>query len=86
MRWWNRYDNLSFVTPSSWLGSCVQQSKLAKSHKVFVVPNVVNTDIFKPMNIDAKGIFGLSKGKKRYCSELPLWEVCIKEQNMHMIV
>lgn len=64
MRWWNRYDNLSFVTPSSWLGSCVQQSKLAKSHKVFVVPNVVNTDIFKPMNIDAKGIFGLSKGKK----------------------
>lgn len=60
----SQYKNLSFVTPSIWLGNCVENSALAINHKVFVVPNVINTNIYKPINMDAKSMFGLDPQKK----------------------
>lgn len=61
---WSKYQNLSFITPSEWLASCVRKSSLASGHQVFVVPNVLNTDIYKPINFDVKSIFGLDPSKK----------------------
>lgn len=62
-RWW-KYENLSFVAPSNWLANCAENSSLCKNHKVFVVPNVLDVSVFKPLEIDAKRLFGLDKSKK----------------------
>lgn len=61
---WSKYSNLHFITPSNWLKDCVDHSSLAKSHTCIVVPNVINTEIFKPYNTDSKSFFGLNSTKK----------------------
>lgn len=61
---WQNYTNLEFVTPSTWLSNCVKESKIAEGHRVHIVPNLLNTDIYKPMDINAKRIFGLDPNKK----------------------
>lgn len=61
---WSKYDNLHFVTPSTWLGNCVRNSCIAVGHTIDVVTNILNTDIYKPMAIDAKNIFGLDPQKR----------------------
>jgi glycosyltransferase involved in cell wall biosynthesis len=43
--WWK---NLTIVTPSRWLGECARQSRLFRNSRVEVVPNSLETDIFKP--------------------------------------
>ncbi len=45
---YNRFNNLYFVSPSIWLQQCAKKSLLAKSKPVFYIPNVLDTDIFKP--------------------------------------
>ena len=42
--------NLHIVTPSHWLGDCVQKSLLFKDFNVDVIPNGVPTDIFRKRN------------------------------------
>lgn len=44
------YENLSFITPSIWLANKVKQSKVALNHKVMVARNILNTNIFQPLN------------------------------------
>lgn len=61
---WDKYKNLIFVTPSKWLGSCVEKSALAKGHKLHIIPNVIDTELFKPLPFDTKVMFGLDPGKK----------------------
>lgn len=61
---WGRFKNLEFVTPSNWLGDCVQHSTLAHGHKVHVVPNLIDTELFKPLSFDTKEVFGLDANKK----------------------
>ena len=36
------------VTPSNWLANCVRESKLMENWPVSVVPNLLNTDYWKP--------------------------------------
>lgn len=60
----SKYSNLSFITPSTWLGCCVRKSKIGQGHNVFVIPNVINTDIFKPLGIETKSFFGLNSNKR----------------------
>ena len=57
--------NLIFYTPSSWLKSCVNKSAIFGENKSFVLPNPVNTNIYKPQNkAFAKNFFGLNNDKK----------------------
>lgn len=60
----SQYENLAFVTPSVWLSECVKESVIAKGHNVFVVPNVINTDVYRPYDINAKPFWGLDPKKK----------------------
>ncbi|MDJ0904155.1 MAG: glycosyltransferase family 4 protein [Xenococcus sp. MO_188.B8] len=56
-RWvWQRktkaWKNLNFtvVTPSVWLAKCANQSSLFKDRRVEVIPNSLDTDIYRPIN------------------------------------
>ena len=42
--------NLHIVTPSKWLESCVKNSSLLKKFDVSVIPNCLDTDIYKPLS------------------------------------
>ncbi len=41
--------NLTIVTPSHWLSSCVKKSKLFRKFRVETIPYSLETDIFKPL-------------------------------------
>ncbi len=43
---WNK--NLTIVTPSKWLAACAKTSRAFKDLRVEVIPNSLETDIFKP--------------------------------------
>jgi len=43
------YDNLTVVTPSQWLASVVRQSTLFGDHRVEVIPNPIETDLYQPL-------------------------------------
>jgi glycosyltransferase involved in cell wall biosynthesis len=52
---WNRkrrawHNPVQVVTPSRWLANCVGASSLMKDWPVAVIPNVIDTDIFKPLD------------------------------------
>lgn len=61
---WGKFNNLEFVTPSYWLGECVKCSTLAKDHKFYNYPNLIDIDLFKPLPFDTKPMFGLDPHKK----------------------
>jgi glycosyltransferase involved in cell wall biosynthesis len=42
------YNNVYFVSPSTWLSDCIKQSALTKDKPVFHIPNVLDRAIFKP--------------------------------------
>ncbi len=44
------YDNLYLAAPSIWLTRCISQSAMFKGNKVFNIPNIIDTDFFKPMD------------------------------------
>lgn len=64
LRHWGKYDNLSFVSPSRWLADCVKPSRLAYGHAIYVAPNVIDTDLYKPLPGQFKSTFGLSPDKR----------------------
>jgi glycosyltransferase involved in cell wall biosynthesis len=62
---WLPYDNLHVVTPSVWLSQCAASSALFSTKKNYVVPNVIDTDKFKPTDkIDARSRLNLPQDKK----------------------
>lgn len=64
LKHWHKYQNLIFATPSTWLASCVRESALGQGHNVMVIPNTIDTDLFKPLPFDTKIMFGLDPNKK----------------------
>lgn len=64
LKTFRKYTNLSFIAPSRWLASCIENSKIGKGHNVHVIPNMINCNVFKPLGIDAKSFFGLNHNKK----------------------
>ena len=44
---YNKYNNLYFVSPSQWLAQCAKDSILLKNKPVFYIPNVLDTTLFK---------------------------------------
>lgn len=59
------YKNLQFITPSRWLAERVKESTLFGNHRVSVIPNVLDTNVFKPENKqNARKNLGLPLYKK----------------------
>jgi glycosyltransferase involved in cell wall biosynthesis len=57
--------NMSIVTCSKWLGKCAESSSLLKMKTVFVIPNTLDTHIFKPIEKNvARNILNLPQDKK----------------------
>lgn len=51
---------LTIVSPSNWLAECARRSVVFGSHRIEVIPNGVNLEVFKNQNkIEAKKSFGL---------------------------
>jgi glycosyltransferase involved in cell wall biosynthesis len=48
LHFYNRFNNLYFVSPSVWLQQCAQQSLLLKNKPVFYIPNALDITVFKP--------------------------------------
>jgi glycosyltransferase involved in cell wall biosynthesis len=67
---WNRKRRawkhpIHIVTPSRWLADCVQHSSLMKGWPVSVIPNVLDTDIFKPLDRPySRHVLNLPRDKK----------------------
>lgn len=57
--------NLTLVAPSNWLASCARQSSLFKNHRVEVIPNGIDTSIYKPLDkMNSREILGLDRFSK----------------------
>lgn len=62
---WSRYDNLHIFAPSQWLADCASRSAVFNGHKIHILRNVINTDIFKPLDRDsARRALNLPLNKK----------------------
>lgn len=67
---WNRKQRAwknpaHIVTPSRWLAECVRQSALMKDWPVSVVPNVLDTKVFKPLDrLFSRDALNLPQDKK----------------------
>ena len=42
--------NITIVTPSNWLAECAKKSSLFSGHRIEVIHNGLNLDLFKPIN------------------------------------
>lgn len=63
-QWKNK--NITAVCPSKWMAENAKNSRIFKEKKVVVIPNPIDTNIFKPKNkYDARKILNLDK-KKNY--------------------
>lgn len=61
-KYWKRPFHI--VTPSHWLGQCVQESALMKSWPVTVIPNALNTDVWAPVERPlARQLLGLPQNE-----------------------
>lgn len=60
--------DITIITCSKWLRECVKNSSLLKNKKVIVIPNILDSRIFKPIDKNiAKEILNLDKCKKYIC-------------------
>jgi glycosyltransferase involved in cell wall biosynthesis len=50
MKFYTRYNNLYFVSPSKWLYDCAMSSFLTKDKPIFYIPNVIDNRLFKPFD------------------------------------
>ena len=64
LKFYSKYNNLFFVSPSRWLYECAKKALLTKDKPVFYIPNALDNTVFKPsdknlakqiLNIDAGG-------------------------------
>lgn len=47
MQFYNKYNNLYFVSPSQWLYNCAKNSLVTKNKPVFCIPNIINRAVYK---------------------------------------
>jgi glycosyltransferase involved in cell wall biosynthesis len=50
LKFYSKYNNLNFVSPSKWLYNCAKQSMLTKDKPVYYIPNIIDKKIFKPFD------------------------------------
>lgn len=56
--------NLHIVTPSRWLGDCAKKSALFSQFPVSVIPNCLETDVYRPLSVEEMADY-LSKAVKQ---------------------
>ena len=57
--------NINIVSPSNWLLKCVSQSSLFKSCNQYLIPNILDVKIFKPLNRNfCREVLNLDTDKK----------------------
>ncbi|MDK9606489.1 glycosyltransferase [Lelliottia wanjuensis] len=67
---WNRKnrswgENINIVSPSNWLTECAQRSLLFKNNRHYTLPNILDINIFKPIEQKlCRKILNLSEEKK----------------------
>lgn len=58
--------NLHIVTPSTWLADLARESTLLKNFPITVIPNCLDTDVFKPFDkVQVLSDLGLNNSKKK---------------------
>ena len=58
--------NLHIVTPSRWLADLARESTLLKNFPITVIPNCLDTDVFKPVDkVHVLSDLGLNNSKKK---------------------
>ncbi|MCG7852341.1 MAG: glycosyltransferase family 4 protein [Methanosarcinaceae archaeon] len=63
-RSWKNLD-LTIVAPSNWMAQCARASSLFKNLRIEVIPNCIDTKVYRPINRDhARHELGLPQGKK----------------------
>ena len=56
--------NITIVTPSRWLGDRAKRSKVFRDHRVAVIPNSLDTSVFRPINkLIARDALGLPRDR-----------------------
>lgn len=61
---WDRL-NMQIVAPSRWLADCARKSSLFNGRDVTVIPNMLDTDLFKPNDqVMMRRLFNLPEGKR----------------------
>ncbi len=61
-KWFSNVEQMTFVTPSEWLGGLVKQSFL-QNYPVRVINNGIDLDVFKPTDGDFRKKYGLEDKK-----------------------
>ena len=62
---WNKYSNLIGAAPSQWLTECIRHSSVFRAHQAFCIPNVIDTDLFRPLDkASARAKHNLPQDKK----------------------
>ncbi len=62
---WGKYQNFYGMSPSNWLTDCAKRSSLFHDKSCFVIPNSLDTNIFRPLDKDSvKKSLGLDANKK----------------------
>jgi len=60
----NKYPNLSFVSPSSWLDQLAKKSSLLKNKPTYHIPNIIGEHPFKPLDKEmARKMFNLDENE-----------------------
>jgi glycosyltransferase involved in cell wall biosynthesis len=50
VKFYSKYNNLFFVSPSKWLYDCAKQAVLTRDKPIFYIPNVLDSNVFKPID------------------------------------
>ncbi|MDR0505538.1 MAG: glycosyltransferase, partial [Dysgonamonadaceae bacterium] len=62
---YNQCDNLAFIAPSKWLFDCAQKSGLTRNKRIYHIPNLIDTTVFKPVSKEvSRRLFSLDIKKK----------------------
>lgn len=60
--------NIKIIGCSNWISECAKNSKLLGDKEIYTLPNVLNENIFKPIDKNfARKILSLDEGKKYLC-------------------
>jgi len=63
---WHNFPNLRVITPSKWLNECVNQSSIFINKQCYVCPNLIDTDVYKPLSKEtARKRFNLPNNNKK---------------------
>jgi glycosyltransferase involved in cell wall biosynthesis len=96
-----RNKNLTIVTPSKWLAECARKSRVFKDLRVEVIPNSLETDIFKPkakksakkeLGLEPQSVtllFGAYTGcekRKGFVKLLDAMKYCLRDKKFNNLV